>query len=210
MMPMPNPDRSPAYLWYDLEFTSLDLERADLLQLALVLTDADLRRLTPPDRDLNLYVQVVPGQRLSPWVEKHLEGVLQKCRGADAVPFGAVEARVCAHIDAILGEPSADIRARPVIAGNSVHADYYLSRRLLPGLLDRCHYRILDVSVLKLQWQDWLGAEPFDKDNPRQVQAWFPGAALAPDGQAHDAYYDVQASIAELAFYRAHLRRNEG
>lgn len=199
---------SSAYLWYDLEFTSLDMERAELLQVALVITDANLKRLAPPERDLNLYVGVSPQQSLSPWVEENLGFVLAKCRGPEAVPVARVEAQLCATIDAVLGPPSPDIRARPVIAGNSVHADYYLSRRLLPRLLDRCHYRLLDVSVLKLQWHDWFGGDVFNKDDPKLVKQWFPGAALADDGQAHDAYYDVQASIAELAYYRAQLRRS--
>lgn len=205
-MPLPAVPRTPAYLWYDLEFTSLDLDRAGLLQVALVITDADLNRLAPPERDLNLHVAVKPRQRLSPWVRQNLGFVLEKCRGPDAVALAEVEARVCAYIDGLLGPPSPDVHARPVLAGNSVHADYHLSRRLLPGLLDRCHYRLLDVSVLKLVWQDWWGRAPFNKDDPAQVQRWFAGAGLAADSQAHDAYFDVQSSIAELAYYRAFLQ----
>ena len=200
-------NKTPAYLWYDTEFSSLDIETAGLLQVALVITDVDLNRIVPPERDLNLYVRMASDLRLSPWVETNLSFVLNQCRSSKSVLPAEVEPRVCDYIDCVLGPASDDIKKRPVIAGNSVHADYYLSRRLLPGLLDRCHYRLLDVSVLKLQWQDWLDGDEFDKEDPRLIRTWFPSATLIDQSQAHDAYYDVQASIAELAFYRGQLQR---
>jgi oligoribonuclease len=202
---------TPAYLWFDTEFSSLDFERASLLQVALVMTDVHLQRRAGPEDDLNLHVRPDPdGEPLSPWVRENLGHVLVHCRGAAAVPAAAVDGVLCEYLDRRLGPPDPDIRARPVIAGNSVHADYYLSRLRLPGFLERVHYRILDVSSVKLMWCDMYGGEAFDKDRPDLVRAWFPGAALPVDGLAHDAYYDVQASIAELAYYRAHLARVQG
>lgn len=201
---------TPAYLWFDTEFTSLDLEKAALLQVALVITDPLLNRRTRPEDDFSLHVRPDSEAVLSPWVEENLEHVLVHCRGPEACASGDVDRRLCDYLDARLGPAPDDIRKRPVIAGNSVHADYYLSRFRLPGLLDRVHYRILDVSSLKLVWCDSYGGEPFDKDQPDLVREWFPGAALPKDGLAHDAYYDVQASIAELAYYRAHLERVTG
>ena len=199
--------KTPAYLWYDTEFSSLEIEAAELLQVALVITDADLNRILPPERDLNLYVRIASDLKLSLWVEQNLSFVLDQCRSSKSVLPVDIEPRLCDYIDSALGPASHDIRKRPIIAGNSVHADYYLSKRLLPGLQHRCHYRLLDVSVLKLQWQDWLDGEEFDKDDQSLIQTWFPGASLIDQSQAHDAYYDVQASIAELAFYRGQLQR---
>jgi oligoribonuclease (3'-5' exoribonuclease) len=37
------------------------------------------------------------------------------------------------------------------------------------------------------------------------IRRYFPEAVLPDSFSRHDAYYDVQASIAELAFYRRHL-----
>jgi oligoribonuclease (3'-5' exoribonuclease) len=45
----------------------------------------------------------------------------------------------------------------------------------------------------------------FDKRNPEIIRQYFPDAVLTVLGGRHDAYYDLQASIAELAFYRRHL-----
>jgi oligoribonuclease len=195
----------PAYLWFDTEFTTLEFEQAQLLQVALVITTPELKRRIPHDEDVNLYVQAPAPEALSPWVRENLEHVLRHCRAGSAIDPGEVDGRLCDAIDARLGPPDPDIGNRPVIAGNSVHADYYLSRRLLPGLLERCHYRILDVSTLKMLWLHQVGTEPFDKDQPDLVRRYWPEARIDAASLAHDAYYDVQASIAELAFYRRHL-----
>ncbi len=199
--------KSPAYLWFDTEFTSLDLEQAILLQVSMVVTDVNLKRLAGPGDDFNVYLRHPGDDALSPWVRENLEHVLQHCRGPEAVDPARVDELLCEYMERVLGPPAADIGERPVIAGNTVHADVYLGRRLLPAFLERCHYRILDVSSLKILWSDTFGGEPFDKDSPDQVRRFFDEATLPESGLAHDAYYDVQASIAELAYYRANLQR---
>ena len=202
-------NKSAAYLWFDTEFTSLDLEQAILLQVSMVVTDVNLQRVSAPDDDFNVYLRHPGDDALSPWVRENLEHVLQHCRAPDAVEPARVDELLCAYLERILGSPAAEMDRRPVIAGNTVHADVYLGRRLLPEFIQRCHYRILDVSSLKILWGDMFEGEPFDKDSAEQVCRYFPGASLPASGLAHDALYDVQASIAELAYYRAHLRRED-
>ena len=62
---------STAYVWFDTEFTSLDLDEAQLLQVSVMLTDKDLKRLTPPEEDINIYIRLPENVKVSPWVEKH-------------------------------------------------------------------------------------------------------------------------------------------
>jgi len=204
---MTNESTSRAYLWFDLEFTSLDIETAAILQLAMLITDVNLRRLDSDDGGLCIHVRPPPEAPVSPWVQEHLGELLSKCRGPTAVAPDAVESRVCDYVDKHLGPPAPEIDRRPVIAGNSVHMDLFLARRLLPRLIERCHYRILDVTSFKLQWEDWLQGDPFDKDDRDLVKQYFPGALLPAAAGTHDACYDVQASIAELAYYRSHFGR---
>lgn len=196
------------YLWFDTEFTTLDLERAELLQVSLLVTDAALRRKHPPEEDLNLVI----GHRgpADPWVEDNLAPLLARCRGPEAITVEEADRRLAAHLDGIFGKPAKEVRFRPVIAGNSVHADWFLIRRLLPELMKRVHYRLLDVTSVKLEWLRWFRGKSFDKENPEEVAKYFPGANLGEEIGPHDAYYDVQASIAELAFYRSGLRKVEG
>jgi oligoribonuclease len=92
-----------------------------------------------------------------------------------------------------------------VLAGNSVHNDWFLMRRFLPQFAGRLHYRLLDVSTLKIQWQDWIGQAAFDKENIDLLNEYYPDGDL-PAVQSHDALFDIKASIAELAFYRSQLR----
>jgi len=204
---MDAPVQTPAYLWFDLEFSSLDVSRARILQAALVITDTRLRRLGPPEEDIHLHVQLPPGSRVSPWVQENLAPVLAACRSPLAVREDELDRRLAEAVDRVLGSPSQEMAMRPVLAGNSVHMDLALARRALPRFAQRLHYRLLDVSAVKVLWQDVWAGEPFDKNSPAVIRQYFPEAAIpAAEAAIHDAYYDVQASIAELAFYLRRLR----
>jgi oligoribonuclease len=195
---------STAYVWFDTEFTSLDLDEAQLLQVSVMLTDKDLKRLTPPEEDLNLYIRLSDTEPVSAWVEKHLPDLLKKCRSRSAVPVEEVDAKLTAYIDRWCGTPTKTIQKRPLMAGNSVHNDWILSRKFFPAFTSRLHYRLLDVSSLKIQWFDLTDGAEFKKDDPKVVKKYFPEADLRRLRQ-HDAYYDIVASAAELAYYRAHM-----
>ncbi len=190
------------YCWFDLEFTDLDPAKAAILQLALWLTDVDLRPLEPGDTGLNLVVQLPPDTPVSPWVAEHLADLLERCRSPAATPVGAVEQLCTQYLDRLLGPPVTDITLRPVLAGNSVHNDWRLAALHFPALLERLHYRLLDISTLKQQWLTWLGQPEFEKEDAALVKRWLPFDHIDPAGQRHDAFYDILASIAELHFYR--------
>lgn len=196
---------STAYVWFDTEFTSLDLDEAQLLQVSIMLTDKDLKRLTPPEEDINIYVQIADGVPLSPWVQKNLPDLVKRCNSRSAVPVDEIDGRLTAFIDRWCDTPTKTIKKRPLMAGNSVHNDWILARKFFPNFVSRLHYRLLDVSTLKVQWLDLTDGEEFDKQDPKLVKKHFPEADLDRLRQ-HDAYYDIVASAAELAFYRSHMR----
>jgi oligoribonuclease len=197
---------STAYVWFDTEYTTLDIDKAALLQVAMIVTDADLRRLTPKEADLNLYVKVAPDQPLSPWIRENMPDLVAKCRGGEAVAVEDVDRRLAEVLDRYVVVPVGDDKRKPVLAGNSIHADWYLAQKYLPQFMGRLHYRHLDVTAMKLQWQDWFKGEEFDKSRGDLVARYFPEASVdTGEGRRHDAYYDVCASIAELAYYRKNL-----
>ncbi len=197
---------TPAYLWFDTEFTSLDPAEARLLQVALLVTDIHLNRLTPPEDDLNLCIALEPGAAVSGWVEENLGDLLAMCRSDRAVSVKEADQRLAALVDKAVGPAATDIADRPVLAGNAVHMDLLMARRFLPGFEKRLHYRLLDVSTLKILWNDRHPGQAFDKDTPAVVTANLPEGITPPAGEAHDAYYDIHASLAELKFYRTRLR----
>lgn len=196
--------KSSAYVWFDAEFTSLELDEARLLQVAVIITDTDLRRIAPPEADLNLCIQLDAGEGVSPWVAEHLPKLVDQCRSDQAVSLQEADRKIADLLDQYCGTPCAEMSARPVLAGNSVHNDWFLMRKFLPEFDARLHYRLLDVSMLKIQWQDWLDQAPFDKESVAQLEHYFPGGGI-DQANAHDALFDIKASIAELSFYRSGL-----
>lgn len=196
---------TPFYVWFDTEYSTLELEDARLLQIAATVTDHGLQRVAPANTDLNLVIRLEDQHPLSPWVSENLPDLASACRSNSAVPVATADEQLCHYLDHLVGPPKERIMDRPVLAGNSIHADWFLVRKFLPGFLDRLHYRFLDVTSIKLQWQDHFQGEPFDKEDAAMLQAHFPEARLAEGAALHDAYYDIQASIAELAYYRAGL-----
>jgi oligoribonuclease len=198
--------KTSAYVWFDAEFTSLELESARLLQVAVIITDTGLNRMHPESEDLNLCIKLEEGEQVSEWVEEHLSGLVAQCRSADAVTIEEADKQIAALLDQYAGTPYESIGDRPVLAGNSVHNDWYLMRRFLPMFGSRLHYRLLDVSTIKIQWQDWAVREPFNKESIDQLNRYFPGGGIDA-ANAHDALFDIKASIAELAFYQSQLMR---
>lgn len=197
--------KSPAYLWFDAEFTSLDLDHASFIQVALMATDAELNRLLPGEEDLNLYLQLGDDVEVSEWVQTEIPEIVEAARSPQAVTVAEAEKRILAYIEKAVGPNPESVSDRPLLAGNSIHNDWHIARRLMPDFIARCHYRLVDVSMLKVQWQDTRNAPAglIDKDDPEWVKQWFPSAAFHGLTRAHDAHYDIQASAAELAFYRS-------
>lgn len=191
-------------VWFDTEYSDLNLDRACLLQAAMVVTDGDLRRVRPAEDDVRLTIRLPRGARLSPWVRENLGLLIARCRSAEAVTVAEADRRLAAALEAAVGPIPDDVSRRPVLAGNSVHADWWLVRKFLPRFHGLLHYRQMDVTALKLEWLRRNPSFDFEKESGPVVRRYFPGALIGADAR-HDAYYDAQASVAELAFYRKHL-----
>lgn len=198
--------RSTAYVWFDTEYSSLDIEKAVLLQVAMRITDADLQPLDPLRRDINVFVRLPDGVEVSPWIKENMPDIVDRCRSKDAIEVAELDTQLAAAVERVVVVPGGEFKRRPLLAGNSIHADWYLATKFLPSFLDKLHYRHLDVTALKIQWQDLVQKEDeFDKDRSEMVAQFCPEPKIDPSAKRHDAYYDVQASIAELAFYRQRL-----
>jgi oligoribonuclease len=196
------------YVWFDTEYSDLDLSKAVLLQVAAFVTDASLRRVLSPDEDVRLAIRLSDETGLSDWVRRHLPGLITRCRSADAVDLSEADDRLCVHLAAAAELTGVGEGFRPVLAGNTVHADWWLAHRYLPRFVSRLYYRHLDVTAIKLEWRRFHPrSKEFDKENPQLVQEHFPGAVCPASAQRHDALYDAEASVAELAFYRKHFFR---
>lgn len=195
------------YVWFDTEYTDLDIEGASLMQVAALVTDGALRPLAAARGEpyVRLPIRLPAAAAVSSWVEEHLKDLVDLCRSGEAATMEEADRRLVALVDSVAGEPAPRERDRPLLAGNSIHVDWWFVVRFLPQFRSRLNYRLLDVSSFKTEWKQINRDLIFDKESPEMIRHYFPEAHLPPTQGRHDAWYDLQASIAELAFYRRHL-----
>jgi len=94
------------YVWFDTEYTSLDLETAWLLQVAALITDTSLQRVLPPEYDVRLNIRLPDDITLSPWVEQNLPDLIKACRSPEAVNIDEADTCLADYVDAAAGSPA--------------------------------------------------------------------------------------------------------
>lgn len=184
-----------------MEFSGLDLDEAYPMQFAMIITDYDLTRLMPPDHDFNCTIALPEGVPISNWVKKHLPQLVEDCRKPSAVGIETLNRQIGEELDQLFGKLSSKQSERPVLAGNSMHHDWYLARKFLPALTSRVHYRHLDVSSIKQFWNLTLLKDVYDKNDAEVVRRFCP-VQFNNSLDRHDAHYDVLASLSECHYYR--------
>ena len=206
------------YCWFDTEYTSLELERAKLLQVALLVSDDRLNPIAykpdgvPPELLRNdgfsACLELPPREEISDHVLEHYLPLLEMCE-REGRTVEEVDAYLSLYLDGFPETRDEDIRVRPTLAGNSIYADYFLARKFLPLFLSHLNYRLFDVTTLKLEWLFHHRGPRFEKlGYPENIRKYYRGKDKIA-GDKHDAYYDVQASMAELAYYRSQFERIE-
>ena len=192
--------KSEAYIWFDAEFSSLDLEQASLLQVAAIITDRELRPLDE-HAVVDWVIKIEAQTEVSPWVATHLSELVNRCRSAEALDVEAVDRLLDQWVSGYFPEKQSSFEKRPILAGNSIHNDWWMVRRHLPLFASQLHYRLLDVSTLKTLWVDASPHDPFNKEDKEMLERY--GIEQSVETlKPHDALFDIQASIAELAYYR--------
>ena len=169
-------------VWIDCEMTGLDLKRDRLIEIAVLVTDADLNILGDgldvvihaPDEALDSMIDVV--------TQMHTRsGLIEEVR-ASTIDLAAAEELVLdyirTHVKAAKTAP---------LAGNSIATDRGFMARDMAKLDDYLHYRMIDVSSIK-----------------ELCRRWFPRIYFGqPEkGLAHRALADIHESIRELKYYR--------
>jgi len=169
-------------VWIDCEMTGLDLGSDRLIEIAALVTDADLNVLGDgvdvvihtDDAALNGMVDVVARMHRS-------SGLTEEVR-ASTIDVATAEELVLDYIREFV--PQA--RTAP-LAGNSIATDRGFLARDMPALDDYLHYRMIDVSSIKELCRRWYPKIYFGQPEK---------------GLAHRALADIQESISELRYYR--------
>lgn len=144
-----------ALLWINLETTGLDPSEELILEVAVQATTGKGRELAPLV-SWTIQLDDARRERLSHEgnaVARRMHetsGLLLACAGGrEARAQAAVEAALCMYIDAI-GPLST---GKPWLAGCSVHFDRAFLAAHMPRVLDRLHYRQIDVTSLCEAWR---------------------------------------------------------
>lgn len=170
-------------VWIDLEMTGLYPDRDRIIEIAVVVTDAQLTvRVEGPVIAIHQSDAVLDGMDAWNKGTHGKSGLTERVR-ASTVDEASAEAHTIAFLKQYVGE-----RGSPM-CGNTICQDRRFLANYMPGLEAFFHYRNLDVSTLKELAKRW---KP-------QIMDGFKKA------QAHTALADIHESIDELAYYRQHL-----
>ena len=168
-------------VWIDCEMTGLDLGADALVEVAALVTDAELNVLgdgvdvviRPPQEALeqmgDFVRQMHTASGLLPELEK-------------GITMEEAQAQVLAYVREHVPEP----RKAP-LGGNTIATDRAFLARDMPELEAHLHYRMVDVSSIK-----------------ELARRWYPRAYFnaPPKTGNHRALGDIRDSIAELRYYR--------
>jgi len=169
-------------IWIDLEMTGLSPERDRIIELAVVVTDAQVtRRVEGPV--LAIHQSDATLDAMDAWNKSThgKSGLVDRVR-ASGIDEAAAQDTVIAWLRRYVGA------GKSPMCGNTICQDRRFLANHMPRLEAFFHYRNLDVSTLKELARRW---RPALLDNVKK-------------NQAHTALADVHESIDELLYYRTH------
>lgn len=176
---------SNALIWIDMEMSGLNPETERILELAVVITDAQLNTVA----EAPVLVVHQPDSVLDAmdnWNRSThgKSGLIDRVRASTLTEADA-ESRMVEFLAQYV--PSG---VSP-ICGNSVHQDRRFLVRYMPKLDEFFHYRLIDVSTLKELCRRW---------KPEVL------GGMVKHGK-HEALADIHESIEELRYYRAQIMK---
>ena len=178
-------DSSDLIVWVDCEMTGLDLEQDALIEIAVVVTDSDLKLVdegidvlvTPPAAALAQMSDLVR--------DMHTSSGLLEALATDSLTLEEASRQVFDYVTERVPDPR-----RAPLAGNTVGTDRAFLDRDMPQLGEHLHYRIIDVSSIKELARRWYPRVYFN--SPEKTGG-------------HRAMADILESITELRYYRSAL-----
>ena len=172
-------------VWIDCEMTGLELSRDALIEIAVLVTDAQLN-LLDDGLDLVIHTHDDVLNTMVPYVrDMHASSGLTEAVRASTLTLGDAEGLVLDYVKSHVP----DARTAP-LCGNSIATDRGFIARDMPALDAHLHYRMIDVSSIK-----------------ELARRWYPRVYYAqPEkGLAHRALADIRESVQELIYYRQTL-----
>ncbi|TKB51373.1 oligoribonuclease [Ferrimonas sediminicola] len=170
-------------IWIDLEMTGLDPDQHCIIEIATIVTDAQLNVLAEGPV-LAIHQSEAELAKMDEWCTRtHGESGLTQRVKASSISCAEAERQTIEFLKLWVPEGASPI------CGNSVGQDRRFLYRYMPALERYFHYRYLDVSTVKELTRRWK-PELLDGFTKK-------GTHLALD--------DIRESIAELAYYRSEV-----
>lgn len=170
-------------IWLDMEMSGLLPDSDRILELAAVVTDANLNVLgESPVLVIHQSDAVLDGMDAWNKGAHGRSGLIDKVKASTLTEQAATEQMIAflkEHVPA----------GKSPMCGNSICQDRRFMARYMPELENYFHYRNLDVSVFKELARRW---KP-------EIYAGFKKASR------HEALADIYESIDELKYYREHF-----
>ena len=131
-------------VWIDCEMTGLDLDKDCLIEVAVIVTDANLKML-----DAGFDILIKPPQsaldNMNDFVRNMhtTSGLLEELDGG--VDVATAQQAVLDYIKRFV--PTA---GKALLAGNSIGTDKTFLAKEMPEVIDYLHYRVIDLSLIHI------------------------------------------------------------
>ncbi len=169
-------------IWIDCEMTGLDIFHDELCEVSVVPTDFDLNVL-----DDGIDIVIRPSDDAVAHMNDFVRAMHTRSglitEWEQGLSVEDAQQKVVEYVSKFIPEG-----VKPLLAGNSVGSDKKFLDRYMPELMERLHYRVIDVSTIK-----------------ELARRWYPDVyehRPAKKG-GHRALADIIESLDELRYYRA-------
>lgn len=169
-------------IWLDLEMSGLDPHQDNIVEIATIITDANLK-IIAEGPDLVIHQTEDELKNMSHWSREHFteSGLLTSIK-LSKISTADAEAQTLDFIKKHCSPQTA------LLAGSSVHIDRWFLAEHMPKIFNYVHYRIIDVSTIK-----------------ELSLRWYPNLSVFPKVEPHRAKGDILESINELKYYQTNL-----
>lgn len=170
------------FLFVDLEMTGLETNRHGIIEVAALVTNAQLEPIGDPFRIVIKPESTHYDNMENIVISMHKESGLYH-ELEDGIDLTSAYAQFVEYVKSFNID-----KKKFYLAGNSIWKDREFLSAYMPDILDLLHYRIVDISTIKTL-----------------VAAWSPQLAPLKKTNKHRALDDIYGSIEELKWYRVKL-----
>lgn len=192
-------------VWVDCEMTGLDASKDRLLEVALILTDVDLNQASYSlfyflfwinirvfsiqlDSIDSLYISTPKKvlDEMPEWHQKHFteNGLIKQCLNSNLT---------LEQVDSKLSDFMIKNNIKKgILAGNSIATDREFLNKYCPLFVSHLHYRMVDVSSIKVL-----------------ISSWYHDVTFYNKQTEHRALSDITQSIDELKYYKKNYFKNK-